>query len=64
MVENHIELNNLSLKLNSINNLNYKYIEEKARFGRIHAVALDTINNLWIGAADPDWEGSVEILKK
>ena len=64
LLENHIELNNLSLKLNSKNNLNYKYIEEKARFGRIHAVALDTINNLWIGAADPDWEGSVEILKK
>ena len=63
LIENHIELNNIRLKLDSKNDLNLKFIKEKARFGRIHAVALDTINNSWIGGADPDWEGSVEILK-
>jgi gamma-glutamyltranspeptidase/glutathione hydrolase len=36
-----------------------KLIDLKARFGRIHAVALDTIANQWIGVADPDWEGNV-----
>jgi len=35
-------------------------IDQKARFGRVHAVAYDSINKLWIGAADPDWEGTVE----
>ena len=24
---------------------------------------LDTINNSWIGAADPDWEGTVTIYE-
>ena len=28
-------------------------------FGRVHAIALDSINRRWIGAADKDWEGSV-----
>lgn len=36
----------------------FKYIEEPARFGRVHAIALDTIKQQWIGAADPDWEGT------
>ncbi len=36
----------------------YKYITEPARFGRVHAIALDTLNQRWIGAADPDWEGT------
>ena len=62
LIEDHLELKNLSLKTNS-KNLNFKFINEKARFGRIHAVAMDTINNLWIGEADPDWEGTVEVLK-
>ena len=62
LIEDHLELKNLSLKTNS-KNLNFKFINEKARFGRIHAVAMDTINNLWIGEADPDWEGTVEIIK-
>ena len=35
-------------------------IQEKARFGRVHAVAYDSLNQVWIGAADPDWEGTVE----
>lgn len=36
----------------------YKWIEGPARFGRVHAVALDTIAKRWKGAADPDWEGT------
>ena len=28
------------------------------KFGRIHAVMLDTITGEWIGSADPDWEGT------
>jgi len=30
------------------------------KFGRIHAVMLDTLTGEWIGCADPDWEGTVE----
>ena len=33
-----------------------KYIEEPARFGRVHAIAKK--GDQWIGAADPDWEGT------
>ena len=33
-----------------------KYIEELARFGRVHAIAKK--GDQWIGAADPDWEGT------
>lgn len=33
-----------------------KWISEPARFGRVHAIA--NINGTWIGAADPDWEGT------
>ena len=35
-----------------------KYIEEIARFGRVHAVAKDPNKASWIGSADPDWEGT------
>ena len=38
---------------------NVEKIRQEGYFGRVHAVALDTINNKWIGAADPDWEGTV-----
>jgi len=61
LIEDHLELKNLRLKINS-KNFNIKFINEKARFGRIHAIAMDTINNCWIGEADPDWEGTVETL--
>ena len=37
----------------------YNYVEGVARFGRVHAVQFDTLNNTIIGSADPDWEGSV-----
>jgi len=30
------------------------------KFGRIHAVMLDTLTGEWIGCADPDWEGTAE----
>ena len=29
-----------------------------AKFGRIHAIMLDTLTGEWIGCADPDWEGA------
>ena len=41
----------------------FKLIQEKARFGRVHAIAFDSINQAWIGAADPDWEGTVESFR-
>jgi len=37
-----------------------KYIEEIARFGRVHAIAKDPESASWVGAADPDWEGTTE----
>ena len=38
---------------------NVERIRTEAYFGRVHAIALDTVNNRWLGSADPDWEGSV-----
>jgi hypothetical protein len=38
-------------------------IRSKAYFGRVHAIALDSINGKWFGSADPDWEGSVSEFK-
>lgn len=35
-----------------------KSINQPARFGRVHAVQFDSKKRTWIGAADPDWEGS------
>ena len=32
--------------------------EREGRFGRVHAVMFDEQTRTWIGAADPDWEGS------
>ena len=37
-----------------------KFNMKSARFGRVHAVQYDTIKKIIIGAADPDWEGSVK----
>ena len=34
-------------------------IPEKGKFGRVNAIAYDPKKNKWIGASDPDWEGSV-----
>lgn len=35
-----------------------------ARFARVHAVQYDAENKVWIGAADPDWEGTADGLPK
>ena len=61
-VEDHTGVKELNAELNIITNP-HKLIDGIARFGRVHAVALDSINNKWIGAADPDWEGTTEINK-
>ena len=36
--------------------------DQKAYFGRVHAVALDKKTNRWIASADPDWEGTTAII--
>lgn len=48
---------------NNLNKLNVKYklIPSPGRFGRVHAIKYDASTKTFIGAADPDWEGSVEI---
>ena len=58
-IENHKGLQNINAKLNQ-KKTPFKLIDGIARFGRVHAVALDSINEKWIGASDPDWEGTVE----
>ena len=42
-----------------IKSKNIERIVDIGYFGRVHAIALDSINRRWIGAADKDWEGSV-----
>ena len=37
-----------------------KPLDRPGRFGRVHAVQYDPVKKLWIGAADPDWEGAVD----
>ena len=58
-IEDHQEVQQLNANLDE-SLYPIKMIPQKARFGRVHAVALDTISGTWIGAADPDWEGTVE----
>ena len=62
-IEDHDGVKELNAELNIVNNP-HKMIDGIARFGRVHAVALDSINDKWIGAADPDWEGTTEINQK
>ena len=59
-IENHIGLEKINAKLNQ-KITPFKLINSIARFGRVHAVAIDSVNKKWIGASDPDWEGTVEI---
>jgi gamma-glutamyltranspeptidase/glutathione hydrolase len=33
-------------------------VERSGAFGRVHGLQYDPANGVWIGAADPDWEGS------
>ena len=54
-VENHAGLQQ-SIKEPFYATLPIKYIDEPARFGRVHAIAKK--GNTWVGAADPDWEGT------
>ncbi|NDG46581.1 MAG: hypothetical protein EBY37_05580, partial [Flavobacteriia bacterium] len=58
-LENHPEVKDLNADFNPALVL-VKMIDEKARFGRVHAIAYDIVNQIWTGAADPDWEGTVE----
>ena len=62
-IEDHSGVKELNAELDITINP-YKMIDKIARFGRVHAIALDSINNMWIGAADPDWEGTTEINHK
>jgi len=62
-IENHNGIkwnNNFEKNLNNLN-IKYKLILTAGRFGRVHAVKYDTLTKSFIGAADPDWEGSVEV---
>ena len=54
-VENHSGITQ-EIKPPFYANLPLKYIDEPARFGRVHAIAKE--GNNWVGAADPDWEGT------
>ena len=58
-IEDHMGLKDLNAVLDQ-NKTPHKMIDKYALFGRVHAVALDSINNKWIGSADPDWEGTTE----
>ena len=62
-IENHNGIkwnNNFEKELNKLN-LKYKFNQNQAMFGRVHAVKYDSLTNKFIGVADPDWEGSVEV---
>ena len=64
-IENHKGLswdNNFVSSLDSLN-FPYKMVPSVARFGRVHAIKYDETSKEFIGAADPDWEGSVENIK-
>lgn len=61
-IEDHEGIQHLNADLNP-DMEPVKLINRKASFGRVHAISYDSINNKWLGAADPDWEGTVEIFK-
>ena len=58
-IEDHDEVKSLNADLDQ-NVYPVKLVDEKARFGRVHAISYDSISNSWFGSADPDWEGTVE----
>ena len=62
-IENHPEIEEFNAAFDS-NTFPVKYIDEIAKFGRVHAVAKDPNNAAWIGAADPDWEGTTASYEK
>ena len=58
-IERHIGLARFNDSEIYLKSKNIEPIEIKGYFGRVHAIALDSLNNRWIGAADKDWEGTV-----
>ncbi|MDA7602794.1 gamma-glutamyltransferase [Flavobacteriaceae bacterium] len=58
-IERHIGLAGFNDSEIYLKSNNIERVERKGYFGRVHAIALDSLNNRWIGAADKDWEGSV-----
>ena len=58
-VEAHIGIDTFNDDIYYPEIFNVEKIRQEGYFGRVHAVALDTLNNKRIGAADPDWEGTV-----
>lgn len=60
-VENHTGIEQM-IKEPFYQSYPIKYINEPARFGRVHAIAKK--GNTWIGAADPDWEGTTANFQK
>ena len=58
-IERHFGINGFNDSEIYQRSSNIERIEIEAFFGRVNAIALDTINNKWIGSADPDWEGTV-----
>ena len=62
-IERHLGINRFNDSEIYKRSSNIERIEKEAYFGRVHAIALDTINNRWVGSADPDWEGSVSDFK-
>jgi hypothetical protein len=63
-VESHLGIHRINDDIFYESYYNVEKIREKAYFGRVHAISLDTINKSWIGSADPDWEGSVSSYDK
>jgi gamma-glutamyltranspeptidase/glutathione hydrolase len=62
-IEDHLGVNRINAQFFPTM-YNVERIPHKAYFGRVHAVALDSLKKLWIGSADPDWEGTVSSYYK
>lgn len=58
-IENHSGLEYLNAQFDP-SEFPVKYIDEPARFGRVHAIAKKQGEATWLGAADPDWEGTTQ----
>lgn len=62
-IENHSEIEEFNATFDTTT-VPVKYIDEIAKFGRVHAVAKAPDRAMWIGAADPDWEGTTASYAK
>ena len=58
-IENHPKISEINADLDPVLHP-HKMIDEIARFGRVHAIAIDSLKTSWKAAADPDWEGTSE----